>query len=204
MSVTQYCNRDVITIAAEATALEAAKLMRKHRTGILVVVTEQDGKRAPLGLLAESTLVTEVMARGTTPDKPSAADLMFPIDECARADEPLWNVVERMRASDLRRLPVTDADGALVGLLAADDILELLAAGLLDIAMLTRESLGGKSRPSRGKRAAPKRTARKTSGRPAKQKAAQQPAEPAGERKPAKKQEAADETPAEQTPQTPS
>lgn len=192
MSVTQYCNRDVITIAAESTALDAAKLMRKHRTATLVVVTEQNGKRIPLGLLAESTLVTEVMAQGTDPGKPSAAELMLAIPECAREDEPLWNVVERMRAIDLRRLPVTDADGALVGLLRADDILELLAAGLMDIAMLTREGVGGKANAPRNKRTGQKRPPRKSAKRPAKQDAEQK-----AQKKTGQKQETTDEAPAD-------
>jgi CBS domain-containing protein len=178
MSVTQYCNRDAISIAADASALDAAKLMRKHRTGTLVVVDEQDGKRKPLGLLGESALVVEVMARGTDPKTTTTADLMQTVESCAREDEALWAVVERMRENNQRRLPVTDTEGSLVGLLAADDILELLAAGLIDIAMLTRETPAGKTPAN--KRSGPKKNARKTTRRPAKKDAAKK-SEPAAE-----------------------
>lgn len=178
MSVTQYCNRDAISIAAGASALDAAKLMRKHRTGTLVVIDEEDGKRKPLGLLGESALIVEVMARGADPKATTVADLMQAVDGCAREDEAVWTVVERMREHNQRRLPVTDAEGALVGLLAADDILGLLAAGLVDIAMLTREAPAGK--PPDNKRTGPKKSPRKTTKRPAKKETAKK-LEPAAE-----------------------
>lgn len=180
MSVSQYCNRDAISIAADASALDAAKLMRKHRSATLVVVDEQDGKRKPLGLLGQSALVVEVMARGGDPKTTTVSDLMQPIDDCAREDEAVWAVVERMRERNQRQLPVTDAGGEFVGLLAADDILELLAAGLIDIAMLTRAA------PASGKTAGAKRTgqkkstARKTTKRPARKDTAKK-SEPAAE-----------------------
>lgn len=174
MSVTQYCKRDAISIAADANALDAAKLMRKHRTGTLVVIDEQEGKRKPLGLLGESALVVELMARGTDPKTATVADLMQPVEDCAREDEAVWAVVERMRERNQRRLPVTDAEGSLIGLLAADDILELLAAGLVDIAMLTRETpAAGKA--TGAKRTGQKKSARKTTKRPAKKDAAKEP-----------------------------
>ncbi|MEJ2654828.1 MAG: hypothetical protein P8Z69_05895, partial [Acidihalobacter sp.] len=65
----------------------------------------------------------------------------------------------------------TDAEGAFVGLLAADDILELLAAGLIDIAMLTRAT-PATGKTSGTKRAGQKNTARKATKRPAKKDAA--------------------------------
>lgn len=171
MSVSQYCKRDAASIAADASALDAAKLMRKHRTGTLVVIGEQDGKHKPLGLLGESALVMEVLARGKDPKTVTAADLMQPVEDCAREDEAVWAVVERMRERNQRRLPVTDAEGAFVGLLAADDILELLAAGLIDIAMLTRAT-PATGKTSGTKRAGQKNTARKATKRPAKKDAA--------------------------------
>jgi CBS domain-containing protein len=48
--------------------------------------------------------------------------------------------VELMRVRGIRRLPVTDSDGALVGLIAADDILSLLAEEIAGVAgMISRE-----------------------------------------------------------------
>lgn len=168
MSVSQYCNRDTISIADGDNALDAAKLMRKHHTGTLVVVSEEDDKRIPLGLLGESALVTEVLARGTDPKSVTAAELMQPMTASAREDEAVWAVVERMREHDQRRLAITDSEGSLLGLLVADDILELLAAGLVDIATLTRESPPSTRRAS--KRGPRKKPARKPGKKAAKQK----------------------------------
>jgi CBS domain-containing protein len=56
-----------------------------------------------------------------------------------REDEGLGRAVSLMRSQGVRRLPVVDASGALVGLLAADDLIELLGEELSGLgAMIAR------------------------------------------------------------------
>jgi CBS domain-containing protein len=57
-----------------------------------------------------------------------------------REDAGVAETVELMRMKGVRRLPVTDAAGALVGIVAADDILTLLAEEMSALAtMISRE-----------------------------------------------------------------
>jgi predicted transcriptional regulator len=57
-----------------------------------------------------------------------------------REDAGVAETVELMRMKGLRRLPVTDSAGALVGIVAADDVLSLLAEEMAALAsMVTRE-----------------------------------------------------------------
>ena len=59
----------------------------------------------------------------------------------AEESETLPDVLKRMRTYGVRRLPIVDADGALAGILALYDILELLAEQLSDLAGLVRREL---------------------------------------------------------------
>jgi len=55
-------------------------------------------------------------------------------------DAGIGETVELMRVRGIRRLPVTDADGSLIGLVAADDIMSLLAEEIGGLAgMISRE-----------------------------------------------------------------
>jgi CBS domain-containing protein len=50
--------------------------------------------------------------------------------------DDLMHVIEVMRDKGIRRVPVIDADEALVGILTVDDIVDLLSEVLVDLAHL--------------------------------------------------------------------
>jgi predicted transcriptional regulator len=50
MPVSEICNREVIIVQRETTAHEAAKLMRQHHVGSVVVVEERKGVKVPVGI----------------------------------------------------------------------------------------------------------------------------------------------------------
>lgn len=144
MSVSEYCNRDIVTLSPQATALDAAKLMRKHNVTSIIVLDESESQKKPIGILEDTALVREVMARKYDPGTILVETLMQPVTECAQMEEPVWAAVEQMRKQNLRRLPVVDSEGKLQGELIADDILALLTAGIVDIAALLRAPAGKK------------------------------------------------------------
>ncbi|APZ44198.1 CBS domain-containing protein [Acidihalobacter ferrooxydans] len=189
MSVAQFCNRDAVTIAADACALEAAKLMHEHTTSVLVVIEETEGVRRPRGLLSAQALATRVIAAQADPGEVRAADIMRAVDTCVTEDEPVWKVVEHMRSNHQRTLPVVDADGGLIGVLAADDIFALLSAGLVDIAALLHEQPPAPTRATPAKRGARRKPARKAPRKPTRKKTSE------GESTPATEPDSKQETP---------
>ena len=57
-----------------------------------------------------------------------------------RENTGVAETIELMRAKGVRRVPVTDAGGTLVGIVAADDVLSLLAEEMSALAtMVSRE-----------------------------------------------------------------
>lgn len=55
-------NRETVIMQRADTVLEAAKLMRQHRVGDVLVVEECNGERVPVGIVTEHDLVVEIMA----------------------------------------------------------------------------------------------------------------------------------------------
>jgi CBS domain-containing protein len=136
MTVGEICNRDVVIVRREDTILAAAKLMRQHHVGDVVVVDERGGFRLPVGIVTDRDLVIEIMATGLDQKVITAGDIM--IEELVTVKESLgvFEAIQYMRAKAIRRLPVVDERGALVGILALDDLLQLLSEELAAIARL--------------------------------------------------------------------
>ncbi|MGH8711484.1 MAG: CBS domain-containing protein [Burkholderiales bacterium] len=81
-----------------------------------------------------------VVALGLNPEVIQVGDVMSQELLAVREDAGVAETVELMRLKGVRRLPVTDDADALVGIVAADDILTLLADEMSALAkMVSRE-----------------------------------------------------------------
>ncbi|MET0988292.1 MAG: CBS domain-containing protein [Steroidobacteraceae bacterium] len=131
MNVGTYCRHHVITIAPSADLAEAAACMRMSHVGLLVVVNP--GERRPLGVLTDRDIVVEVVAADLPPRLITVRDAMTPNPVVARESELLSVVCERMRSMGVRRVPVVDDVGNLIGIVASDDVLDVSAAMLFNL-----------------------------------------------------------------------
>jgi len=142
MSVNQYCNREVVIALGDTPVLEAAGLMRQHHVGDLLVVREDDDLRVPVGIVTDRDIVIEVLAMGLDPATLTLGDLMGGELHTVSEGEELMTAIALMRDKGVRRLPVVNEQGGLEGLLTVDDVLELVAEQLTDLARLVgREQL---------------------------------------------------------------
>jgi CBS domain-containing protein len=128
----------VVACDPDTNAVDAARLMRKHDVGVLVVVEHAQGQRRPLGLVTERDLVREVAAAGSALEQIRIGDLLAERAMTASGGDGLWETIERMQSLGLRRLPVVDAGGSLQGILQIDDVLQVLAQTQLSTMQLLR------------------------------------------------------------------
>jgi CBS domain-containing protein len=126
----EICNREVVFARRDETVRAAAQLMREHHVGDLVVVDERDGRRVPAGILTDRDIVVGIVAKHLDPDVLAVGDVIGPELVIAKESDGVSETIELMRAKGVRRIPVIDAAGALVGIVTADDMLDLLAEEL--------------------------------------------------------------------------
>ncbi len=139
MRVGEICNRTVVIAKKDLDITEVAKLMRTHHVGSVVVVDETvDGVR-PIGIITDRDLVIEVLAQEVPLEAVSLADIMTPDPIIAREDDTIWDTLRRMRDKGVRRSPVVNTRGLLVGLVSVDDMLDLLAEELTDLVKLINQ-----------------------------------------------------------------
>lgn len=137
MSIGEFCSRDVVIVHKEANALEAAKLMRQYHVGDVVVVTDKDDKKVPVGILTDRDIVVELVAEQVEPESISVGDLMSDPLITIRESDELLDCIEKMRGKGVRRAPVVSKEGDLVGILTLDDLLDFLAEALNGLVLLT-------------------------------------------------------------------
>ncbi len=130
MPIGEICNREVVIAEAKDSVLEAAMLMRKHHVGDVIVVKKSNGSCVPVGIVTDRDLVVEVLAEQVDPNTFTVGDIM-PIElATVREDEGVFEAIQQMRSVGVRRMPVVDGDGNLVGVVTLDDLFELLVEEL--------------------------------------------------------------------------
>lgn len=140
MSVGEYCNRGVVVVAKDESVREAVNLMRTHHVGDVVVVDRESGEPIPLGILTDRDIVLEVLAEDVDLNALNVGDVMSDDLVTTGEDTSIMNAIKIMRGKGVRRIPVVNKKGSLVGILAVDDIIEIIAEQLTDIVgLISRE-----------------------------------------------------------------
>ncbi len=142
MSVGEYCNRDVIVMGADESVLDAARLMREHHVGDVLIVEEREGERMPLGILTDRDLAIEVVAAGGDAERLRVADVMSGDLLTAKEEDDTMATLQRMRNGGVRRMPVVNRTGGLIGIITVDDFINVFAEQMEDLVRLvSREQL---------------------------------------------------------------
>ena len=136
MSVGIICNREVVIVEGSATIPEAAKLMREYHVGNVVVIEERDGLNYPVGILTDRDIIIELIAKEIDINSVTVGDIMSSEIKLARENDDVTDTIKQMRYKGVRRMPVIDERGALVGIVALDDLIDLLAEQLKGLADL--------------------------------------------------------------------
>jgi len=140
MSIGNIRTREVVVARRDTTVSEAARLMRKHHVGDVIVVDELDGRKVPCGIVTDRDIVIGLVAQGLDADTIAVSDLMTMEIIVARVLDGVADTLEVMRVKAVRRLPIVDALGTLVGIVTADDLLQLLSEEMSALAaMMNRE-----------------------------------------------------------------
>ena len=126
----EICMRDPVVATLDATIAAAAKLMRQHHVGSIVVVADNSGMSVPLGVVTDRDIVVEVTATELDPKTITVGDIMRREIVTVRADEDVLEAMRIMRTKGVRRLPVVTAEGRLLGVVAFDDLLDLVTEQL--------------------------------------------------------------------------
>ena len=137
MTIGRICQREVDTADSKECARAAARRMATRCVGTLVIL---DKEKRPVGILTDRDLAVRVLAEGLNPDTTPVADVMTLHPTTINENTSIEDVLALMRAKSVRRLPVVERQGRLVGLVSVDDVLALLAEEFRHLGKLLEKS----------------------------------------------------------------
>lgn len=140
MPIGDFCKRDVVVTDRNTTVMDAAKLMREHHVGAIVVIDNENGGAQPVGILTDRDIVVEILACGLDPETILVEDIMLESLHTVAEKDGVFTTIRLMREYGVRRLPVVNESGDLEGIVSLDDLIALLASEIEEISrLLVRE-----------------------------------------------------------------
>ncbi len=131
MPISECCNPGVVCCEAGIPIPQLAAMMRRHHVGDVVVVENSEPeRRLPLGIVTDRDIVIETLAVDLDVSVFTAGDIMSTPLVTVRDDAAFVDALRLMRDHKIRRLPVVDAGGILVGIVTVNDIISLLSTEL--------------------------------------------------------------------------
>lgn len=137
MNVGEICNRTVVIISRDESALEAARLMRQHNVGDVIVVNDVNGVNQPVGIVTDRDLAIEIVAQEVDPESVESGDLFLRSKLVTTSvNDNIETVLNKMKSNGVRRIPVVEDDGSLAGIITMDDMLDILIQDFASVAHL--------------------------------------------------------------------
>jgi CBS domain-containing protein len=107
-----------LTISGASAVTEAARVMRDHDIGDVLVL---DGSRLA-GILTDRDVVVRGVAEERDPTMTRAGDICSRVITTVHPKTGVGEAVRLMREHAIRRLPVVDEDGSVVGIVSLGDL----------------------------------------------------------------------------------
>lgn len=137
MPIGEICTREVVIADTKSSIVEVAQLMRTYHVGDVIVVERREAGTIPVGIITDRDIVVELIAREVDLDSVTAGDVMSYELVSVQEKDDIWATLQHMRGKGVRRLPVVNDQGGLEGVVAFDDLIELLAEELTQLARIS-------------------------------------------------------------------
>ena len=137
MSLREIMSKDITSLPKAAAVSDAAKFMTDMNVGSVIVM--EDDK--PLGLLTDRDIVSKVIAYGKDLKTTAIGEVMVSPIITVSEEKDIVEVTRLMSEHGIRRLPVVDAGGKVVGVVSLDDILVILGKEMQNIANALKKEL---------------------------------------------------------------
>lgn len=113
-------------VGPKDTVIDAAKLMKGEESGFAPIA--EDGRL--VGVLTDHDIVIKVLAEGRDPAATLVEDIGTSQLVTIDPDQELDEALRLMTVHAIRRLPVVEEDGRLVGIVACEDVTRRVAAAV--------------------------------------------------------------------------
>ena len=128
--------RDVMTenpsccVPSDSVAM-AAQIMKREDVGPVLVVSDYNSRHL-VGILTDRDLAINVVAEGRDPHNTRVDQVMTRNPVTCHADDGTREAIERMSVNQVRRIPIVDDNGRLLGIVAQADLARAEGRGVTE------------------------------------------------------------------------
>jgi signal-transduction protein with cAMP-binding, CBS, and nucleotidyltransferase domain len=140
MNISELCQRNIVAVDANDSIRTAANAMRERHVGEWVI-TSGSSPRTAIGVVTDRDLTIEVLANGIDPASLRIGQVARGALIDVAAEATLKDAVEAMERGGVRRLLVVDEDDAVIGIVAADDVLAAVSSELEGLSRALRSGI---------------------------------------------------------------
>ena len=121
MKAQDIMSKDPMCVTPDTPLVEAARIMKTENIGVVPVV-ESTGSKRLVGVLTDRDIAIRAVAEGRDGATTSVGHVMTSDVRTSAASDSVEDVMELMGREQVRRIPIVDESGALVGIIAQADI----------------------------------------------------------------------------------
>ena len=110
-----------ICCTPDDSVVRAAKFMKTEDVGSAPVCEGRDNRKL-VGIVTDRDLAIQVVAAGKDPNTVKVRDVMTRDPITCRANDNLQTALDAMEQHQIRRIPVVDESGQLVGIISQADV----------------------------------------------------------------------------------
>lgn len=120
MNARDIMTADPVCVTPESTVRDAARIMQRESVGVVPVVDNAGSKRL-LGVLTDRDIAVRIVAEGRGSEVKVSEIMTSTVTTC-RPDDAVDAIMRTMGQEQIRRIPVLDEAGSLVGIIAQADL----------------------------------------------------------------------------------
>jgi CBS domain-containing protein len=148
MNIGDVCTREVFAVGEQEPLANAVRGMESRHVGAAVIIADRASTKVPVGIVTDRDVLRGQFDRKADLHCLIVADVMTTRPLVLRADCDVAAAIDQMSSRVVRRAPVVDTTGNLVGIVSLDDLLPLVAGEIAELA----RTIGGQSRRERAAR----------------------------------------------------
>ncbi len=121
MKAREIMSRNPTCVTPDTPLVDAARLMKDENIGVVPVVESSDSRRL-VGVLTDRDIAIRAVAEGRDGATTSVGHVMTSDVRTSAPDDSVNDVMALMGSEQVRRIPIVDDRGDLVGIIAQADI----------------------------------------------------------------------------------
>jgi len=127
MTIESIATREVVMISESVALNKAAELMKDHNIGAIIVIKDKNTSKTPCGIITDRDIMIKWLEKGIDNQALTVGQVMSQDLLTIKQNQSILDAISALSEKGVRRAPVINQAGEVIGIISIDDIFVLLA-----------------------------------------------------------------------------